>query len=242
MAIADGFYPILVIASKASNATRAELKVKRCTLTEYLTEQEQVEQLKKWLRLYGIPALLGVLVGVIIFYGWNYYQSYRSRMLSHASRVYDEMLTDRAQNNSASTIVQAEKLFSHYPSTPYSDMAALMLARDAISKKNYPEAVKQFSWVLQHGHSNSIRQIARLRLARLYIAEQKADEALSELKKVDDKAFAALIDEVVGDAYLAKGKISEARAAYQKALQELPNSEEVRPLLEMKLNNLANVG
>lgn len=211
-------------------------------MTELLTEQEQVEQLKKWLRLYGIPAILGILAGIAIFYSWNYYQSYHARILSHASRVYDEMLTDRAQNNMQNTTVQAEKLFSHYPSTPYSDMAALMLAREAATTKNYPEAAKQLTWVMEHGHSASIRQIARLRLARLSLAEQKPDEALSLLKKVDDKAFSGLIDEVLGDAYLAKKQISEARDAYQRAFQELPNSEEIRPLLEMKLNNLANVG
>jgi predicted negative regulator of RcsB-dependent stress response len=211
-------------------------------LTELLTEQEQVEQLKKWFQLYGIPALLGVLAGVIIFYGWNYYQSYRSRILSHASRVYDEMLTDRAQNNIKETAVQAEKLFSHYPSTPYGEMAALMLAREAVDQKNMAEAHKHLSWVLDNSHTAAIRQIARLRLARLFIAEQKPDEALAQLKKIDDKSFSGLIDEVLGDAYLAKNQIAEAREAYQHALQGLPNSEEIRPLLEMKLNNLANAG
>lgn len=208
-------------------------------MTDYLTEQEQVEQLKRLFRVYGIPALFGILVGILIFYGWNYYQSYRNRILSHASRVYDEMLTDRSQNNVQETQIQAEKLFTHYSSTPYGDMAALMLARQAVNKKDYIEASKKLNWVLKHGHSDSLRQIARLRLARLLIAEQKPDEALSELQKVDDKTFKSLIDEVLGDAYLAKNEVSAARDAYQRALQELPGSEDIRPLLEMKLNNLA---
>ncbi len=210
-------------------------------MTEYLTEDEQVEQLKRLLRVYGIPALLGVLAGVLVFYGWSYYQSYRARILSHASGVYDEMLTDRAQNNTQETQVQAEKLFTHYPSTPYSDMAALMLAREAILKNNFSEAEKQLNWVLKKGHSQSLRQIARLRLARLFLSQQKVDEALSELKTVDDPAFSGLIDEIRGDALLAKNQVSEAREVYQRALQELPNADEIRPLLEMKLNNLATV-
>ncbi len=208
-------------------------------MTEYLTEQEQVEQLKKLFRMYGIPALLGILAGVVIFYGWTYYQNYQTRILSHASGVYDEMLTDRAQNNFQETQVQAEKLFSHYSATPYGDIAALMLARQALAKKDFTEAAKQFTWVLKNGHSNSIRQIARLRLARLSIAQQKTEEAISELQTVDDKAFSGLIDEVLGDAYLSRNQVPQAREAYQRALQELPNSEEIRPLLEMKLNNLA---
>lgn len=227
---------------KMSNARIFQYRISRCHLTEYLTEEEQVEQLKRLLRVYGLPALLGILAGIVIFYSWTYYQSYRTRILSHASGVYDEMLTDRAQNNLSETQVQAEKLFSHYTSTPYGDMAALMLARDAILKNNYPEALKQFHWVIQHGGSNSIKQIARLRLARLHLAEHHPDEALEELKKVNDPAFSGLIDEVLGDAYLAKNQIREAREAYQRALTGLPHADEIRPLLEMKLNNLAGTG
>ncbi len=211
-------------------------------MTEYLTEQEQVDQLKKMFRVYGIPALFGILVGILIFYGWNYYQSYRARILSHASRVYDEMLADRSRNNVQETQVQAQKLFNHYASTPYGDMAALMLARQAVNKKDYAEADKQLTWVMKHGHNASIQQIARLRLARLLIAEQKPDEAIHKLQTIKDKSFISLIDEVLGDAYLAKDQVPEAREAYQRALRELPHSEEIRPLLEMKLNNLATAG
>jgi|GEM_PF-127583 len=216
--------------------------LKRCALTEYLTEQEQVEQLKKWLRIYGLPAIVGILVGIVIFYSWNYYHSYRARILSHGSRVYDEMLTNRAQNNMQTTEVQAEKLLSHYTSTPYGETAALMLAREAIIKKDYPTAMKQLSWTIDHGHNAALRQIARIRLARLYLAENQADQAINTLNKVEVKAFEGLVDEVLGDAYLSLHQINEARDAYQKALHEIPNADEIRPLLEMKLNNLAIAG
>ncbi|HSW71251.1 MAG TPA: tetratricopeptide repeat protein [Gammaproteobacteria bacterium] len=211
-------------------------------MTDYLTEQEQVEQLKKLLKTYGIPALVGILIGIAIFYGWNYYQVYRSRVLSHASGVYDEMLTDRAQNNVQETQIQAEKLLRHYPATPYGEIAALVLAREAVNKQNYPEAIKQFTRVEKQGLSPSIRQVARLRLARLFLEQQKPEAALSELKKIEDQSYSGLIDEVRGDAYLAKNQTSEARQAYQQALQELPQAEEIRPLLQMKLNNLATTG
>jgi predicted negative regulator of RcsB-dependent stress response len=208
-------------------------------LTEYLTEQEQIEQLKKWFRLYGIPAALGILVGIVVFYGWNYYHSYRARILSHASRVYDEMLTNRAQNNAHATEVQAEKLLSHYPSTPYGETGALMLAREATLKKDYPAAAKQLAWVIDRGHNAALRQIARIRLARVYLAQGQSDQAIKTLKKVEVAAFQGLVDEVLGDAYLSLNQVNEARDAYQRALHEIPNADEIRPLLEMKLNNLA---
>jgi predicted negative regulator of RcsB-dependent stress response len=212
------------------------------TVAEYLTEQEQVEQLKKWLKIYGIPALLGVLAGIAIFYGWNGYQTHHLHTLTHASKIYDEMLTDRAQNNKEATLIQAQKLASHYPSTPYGEVAKLMSAQDAVNKKDYPEAIKQLSWIAKHANQATIRELARIRMARVYLTQQQPNEAIKILKKVDDKSFNALVNEVMGDAYLALNQIGEAKTAYQQALQELPDSEQIRPLLEMKLDNLAAAG
>lgn len=207
-------------------------------MTEYLTEQEQIEQLKRWLRAYGLPALLGVFVGIVLFYGWHYYQGHRLHILTRASSVYDEMLTNRVHHNQEGAITQANKLLSHYASTPYGELAAFMLAHEAITQKNYPEALKHLSWVMKHSHTRSLRQIARLRVARIYIANQHPEEAIHLLRTIDDKSFSGLIDEVLGDAYLAAQQPAQARAAYQAALQNLPHSEEMRPLLEMKRDNL----
>jgi len=152
--------------------------------------------------------------------------------------VYDEMLTMRAQNDSAATFIQAKKLFAHYPQTTYGQMAAFMLARDAIIKKNYPQAENHFHWILDHSHVASFRQIARLRLARLLIAEKKPADSLTILQTVEDNNFSGLTDEVRGDAYLAMNNVASARQSYHQALSELPNAEVIRPLLQMKYDNL----
>ncbi len=208
-------------------------------MTEYLTEQEQIELLKNWIKQYSFVILTGVLIAVIAISGWRYWQQRQNKMLDHASSVYDEMLTMRAQNDANVTLVQAQKLFSHYPKTTYGQMAALMLARDAVIKKNYPEAEKRLNWVLDHSNTDSIRQIARLRLARVLLTENKPEETIKVLKTIDDDSFNGLTDEVRGDAYLIMKNIDMARKSYQQALSELPNAESIRPLLQMKYDNLA---
>jgi predicted negative regulator of RcsB-dependent stress response len=208
-------------------------------LTEYLTEQEQIELLKAWIKQYSLVILAGVLIAVITISGWRYWQQRQNKILSHASAVYDEMLTMRAQNDGTVTLIQAQKLFNHYPQTTYGKIAAFMLARDAILKKNYPEAEKQFNWVIDNSKINSIRQIARIRLARVFIAEKKPKDAVNELQTVEDKSFDGLTDEVRGDAYLAMNNTEMARQSYQHALAELPNADVIRPLLRMKYDNLA---
>jgi predicted negative regulator of RcsB-dependent stress response len=209
-------------------------------LSDYLTEQEQIELLKNWIKQYSLVILAGVVIAVLAMTGWRYWQQRQATLYSHASAVYDEMLTARAQNEPATTTIQTQKLFTHYPTTTYAQFAALMMARDAIIKRNYPEAEKHLRWVLDHSRIASLRQIARLRLARLYIAQHQSNKAIDILLKVDDKNFNGLINEVRGDAFLEANNTTMAREAYQQALTDLPDAETIRPLLQMKFDNLAS--
>lgn len=208
-------------------------------MTDYITEEEQIQQLKNWVKQYAPTILIGIALAFVITTSWRYWQNYQTRTLLHASGVYDEMLSLRAQGNAKDTEVQANKLLTHYASSPYAQMAAFMIARDEVNNKNYTAATDHLQWVMDHSKEIAIREIARLRMARILIAEQKADAALDLLKTIDDKTFAGLIDEVRGDAYFAMKNLSSARLAYQSALKELPNAEISRPILQMKLDNLA---
>lgn len=212
-----------------------------CQLADYLTEQEQIELLKSWIKQYGPMVLMGILAAIVIVTGWRFWQERQSRIISHASSVYDEMLTMRARNDPKATLVQAKKLFNHYSHTAYGQMAAFMLARDAVNNRNFKEAEKQLNWVLDHSSSSTMRQIARIRLARVLIAEKKPDESIKLLQTVDDKYFTGLTDEIKGDAYLAMNKVDDAKKAYHRALMELPNHDTIRPILQMKYENLGKV-
>lgn len=207
-------------------------------MTDYLTEQEQVELLKNWIKQYGPVVLAGFLIAAVAITGWRYWQQHQNNLLSHASASYDEMLTMRAQNNAVATRIQADKLLAKYPKTPYGNMAALIQARAAVSEAKIQEAKKQLTFAITHDHSKAIQQIARIRLARLWLFENKPDESLETLKTVSDTAFNGLINEVRGDAYLAKKDTVNAKNAYAQALKDLPNANTVRPLLQMKHDNL----
>jgi predicted negative regulator of RcsB-dependent stress response len=207
---------------------------------EYLTEQEQIEQLKNWVKQYGLTILAGILMAAAIVTSWNYWERYQNKVLIHASNIYDEMLALRAQNDGNGTVIQANKLLSHYPKTPYAHMAAFILARHAVENKDYPEAMKHLNWVVDHSHSSAIREIAKVRIARISIAQQKPEIALDHLKKMENKSFNGLVDEIKGDAYLMMKDIPKAKESYQLALNALPKEDVPRrPILQMKLDNLA---
>jgi predicted negative regulator of RcsB-dependent stress response len=208
-------------------------------LTEYMTEQEQIELLKNWIKQYSLVIIAGVAIAMLAITSWRYWQQREYKINSHASAVYDEVLTMRAQNNLQATEIQADKLFTHYPKTIYSEMAALMLARDAVQNNNYPLAEKNLQWAMDHSHAKALTEIIRIRLARVYLAENRPADTLHLLKTTDDASFNGFINEVRGDAYLALNQKDQASAAYNEALKALPNADVLRPLLQMKADNLA---
>lgn len=208
-------------------------------LTEYLTEQEQIELLKSWIKQYSRVILLGVLLAILCISGWRFWQQRELKITTRASSIYDEMLTARAQNDIAATAAQAEKLTERYRKTVYGDIASLMLARKAVNNKEYKKAVELLSHVMKNAHMQGVRQIARLRLARVYLTLETPDKSLDVLKKIDDKTFIGLVEEVRGDAYLLMKNTALARQSYQSALKLLPNADTTRPLLQMKFDNLA---
>ena len=74
-----------------------------------------------------------------------------------------------------------------------------------------------------------------MRLARIYLEQNNADDVLSLLK--GEKTLTASLYEVKGDAERSLGKISEAKLSYLQAL-ELSNSQPIQSLISMKISDL----
>jgi len=208
-------------------------------LTDYLTEEEQVQQLKSWLKTYGPTVIISIFLAFSLSYAWDYWKEHKIKVATNASEVYDQMLAMRTQNNIRDTEAEAKTLISKFPKTPYANMAALMLARDAAIEKNYEEAKKQLNWVLANSSTVAIQDIAATRIARILIQEKKPEEAIAILDRVKDPSFKALANETKGDAYLMLKDKTKALESYRKSNDELQNIGISRPLLEMKIQNLA---
>jgi len=140
-------------------------------LTEYLTEQEQIEMLKNWIKQYSLVILAGFALAAVAITGWRYCKHVRIK-LSAMLCCYDEMILKRTQNEPAAVLVQTDKLFTHYAQTAYGQFAALMLGRAAVLNHDIAGASKQLNWVINNGKIASVRQIARLRLARYWLANK----------------------------------------------------------------------
>lgn len=203
----------------------------------YSTEQEQIALLKKWLKTYAPPAILGIIIAVGIGFGWRHWQNANIQTTEAASVVYVNMVGATLDHLDSEAALMANTLIEKYSKTPYAQFASLLLAKQAAENGVYNEASKRLNWVIQKTDVPAIKQIAKIRLAKIEIAENNPEVALDLLNTIDDQAYLGMIDETRGDAYKALKKTAQAKAAYLAAENALPPSADT--LIQMKLANLA---
>lgn len=208
-------------------------------MADYLDEQEQWQQVVAWLRESGPWMLAAILVVLLAFGGWRYWQARNTRIDLAAEARYEQLLTvlDQGQLSIGTTL--ADKLAQDYPTTPYADQSELIAARLDVQNNRLPSAAARLTRVLQHTKDPDLKLVVRLRLARVQLGEGKPDEALRTLTdpSVKPGAFAASYAEVRGDALLAKGDRAGALQAYREARAGADTVD--AQLLDLKIDDLA---
>ena len=209
-------------------------------MNAYETEEQQVEAIRKWWQENGKMFIAGMVLTVGSVVGWRMWVDHRHNQAEAASAEYEQLLRELGAGNTEAVIKRGAYLVENFSATPYSDLAALALAKLRLEGGELAAAKGRLEWVLEHGKQDEIRDLARLRLARVHLQGGDSQQALAALAELSNPAFAAVAEEVRGDAYLAQGDKAAARAAYEKALQHSrPGSDTA--VLRMKLDNLGGV-
>ena len=188
-------------------------------MNEYETEEQQVEALKKWWKENGTSLIVGLFVGVSALFGWRYYVEQNNVHAVIASDMYMQVMQSVAiQSIDDKTIDIHNQLINEYSDTPYAALASLALAKAEYEKDSIESAVAQRELAIKHANDSVTKQIASLRLANIYLEQKKYDEAMSLLEMVHDAAYDAQYEELKGDVFSAKGEVTQARIAYDKAI------------------------
>ena len=111
-------------------------------MDEFLSEKEQIQQLRDWWHDNGWYLAGGVVLGVAALTGWNQYQAYHDRRAEAAAALYlqlNEAVEDGLQDDAAA---YAAKLTGDYGDTPYADHAGLAMAR-VFMEASAPERAAQ---------------------------------------------------------------------------------------------------
>lgn len=207
----------------------------------YSSDQEQIQVIKDFWKEYGTTILVAICIFLAANFGWRYWHNYKSQYTARASLAYTEMLSAREQHKAEEFNLFANRLLQDYTRSPYATFAALMLAKEAVDKNNFDSAITQLNWVIDHSKNASLRQIARLREARILLFTKKFQPALEMLAHVENNAFIPAVDEVKGDVLLAMNKQPEAIQAYEEGWRAVADNTIKSPLLELKIRQFKEV-
>ncbi|MEE9552126.1 MAG: tetratricopeptide repeat protein, partial [Gammaproteobacteria bacterium] len=145
------------------------------------------------------------------------------------------------QNKNDTAREYASELIDDYPSTTYAIFASFMLAKLDANNNELDSAIERLQWVLANTNEKQFTHLARLRTARLLLADNKPDEALAILEAVEPGKFLASYEELKGDSYLQQGNTDAAQSAYEiaMAVRGAPIGEQ--SILQMKLNDIGRL-
>ena len=207
-------------------------------MDEYLSEAEQWERFKAWLRSYTPWIIGGVVVALAGLAGWNWWQDRQTRIGTDASLRYEQMTDALQKNDPTRAKAIAAGLQKDFPDSPYVDQAHLFEARLAVEANDLPKADSLLRGIMDRTKDEQLALVARLRLARVQLAQNKPDDALATLSAKPAGAFEARFHEVRGDIYFAKGNKPEALKEYLAALAGSDARSVDTQSLQLKINDL----
>jgi len=206
---------------------------------ELLSEKEQLEQMRAWWSEYGRYFIAGVVIVVGLLVGFNQYQSSKLDAQVEASELYESLANHVTDGDLDDAEVVANDLATNYANTIYAAQSKLAMARLYMDKNRDQDAADVLGELLALRGNDELKQIGRLRLARILLYQDKAQEVIDLLSDSEANAFSALNNELLGDAHVALGNIDSAAAAYTKALADPSPAPTInRGLVQMKLADL----
>jgi predicted negative regulator of RcsB-dependent stress response len=185
-----------------------------------LEEQEQIDELKTWWKMYGNLVTAIVVVAALAVIGWQGWQRWQASQSAEASQLFSGIEQAVVKRDAKQARQLAGELIDKYPGTAYAAMGALVSARFQLETDDARNAKTQLEWVAGNAKDDALRQLGQLRLAALLIDEKAYDEALKQLAAEPVAAFAPRFAELRGDVFAAQGKAAEARNAYDASLSK----------------------
>ena len=208
-----------------------------------LEEQEQIDSLKTWWKMYGnlvTGVVVAASIAVIAWQGWNWYQHNQA---AQAAAIYGVLEQAAALRDGQKVKSAAGELAEKFGGTSYAWLGALVAAKQSFDSGDLKTARAQLTWAADNA-KDEVKDLARLRLAAVLLDEKAYDEALKQLESPHAAAFDARFLELKGDVLTAQGKLPEARTAYRAALDKSETTTTARggaagrELLRQKLDSL----
>ncbi|NDK98832.1 tetratricopeptide repeat protein [Photorhabdus bodei] len=203
----------------------------------YTNENEQVDVIRRFFANNGKALVFGLVLGAGALIGWRYWQSHQTNKLQESAEAFERV--DQGLIVSTKESHAAAEKFASETNNSYGVMMHMHLAQLAVEKNELTKADQFLSAATDQVKNEDLLSLVNIRLARVQLAEDKADAALKTLEQVKGSGWVAVAEDIRGDALLKKGDIAGARAAYTKGLSS-NSPQAIKSMLNLKLNNLSS--
>ncbi|MFC4892427.1 YfgM family protein [Pseudofrancisella aestuarii] len=199
-----------------------------------------------------------ILIAFISLAVWQYNKNKNAEEMLQASTEYQKaILTYENSSISSSTKTNGfTKVIQEYPHTAFAIFSSWYLASDAINntsfnnfdiknlqasanngKANYNKAISILENSAKENPNNNLTNITKTRLARLYIATNQIDKAISTINSIATSQQTSYTLLILGDAYHANGNNEKATEIWKKA-KNLNTNPDIDNLLNKKINSI----
>ena len=200
-------------------------------MDDLLSEKEQIDQIRSWWSEYGGYIIGGLGLGIAILAGWNYYQGSKLDAQLEGSVLYESLTQHVVSGSLEAAEAVAEQLGTDYAETSYAAQAQLAMARLYMDENRDQDAADTLSSIIESNADEEVKLVARARLARVLLYQSKPQDVVDLLEGQQSDAFAAIYNELLGDAYHELGRIEDAQIAYQSVMLDPTAQSTVDPRL-----------
>lgn len=201
-------------------------------MSDYLTDEEQVDRLKKLWKDYGITVVVALVVGLGGVVGWDYLKSYQSGQAQAAADLYNSYLEAAALGEP--TMLFIEELEDAHGGSAYLSLALLREAKSAIDAGNFEAARESLSEALDVADGTPLADMIALRKAKTEFELGEYEAVLTSLQLIETSGYRWQALMLKGDVHFLEDQLDAARDAYQAAKDHLPSGFE-SDVVDMRL-------
>lgn len=210
------------------------------------------------LKRHGGNIAMAIVVALLAFAIWQYWQKNHSHADLTASDMYTQIQQSQEQialglqnpdlaeadrnellKQQEQLGLQIEQLVSGHSDSIYAWQALMAQAKEQTDDGHYSKAIDSLSQALSVKDIDAgLKAITELRLGQVYLADNQLDAGKKAVSGEMPTGFEASRQELLGDIYVKQNKLDDAKRAYENAWELLRQREENRAILSLKMESL----
>lgn len=208
----------------------------------YETDDQLSEALHAWV----IKNKNHIIIFIVVLFGsvsaYQAWTQHENKLNLQAANLFNTTIKSLNNNKIKIAHKNITIINNDYKNTVYSNLTAFIQSKDTAKQNTSSTSVSYLKHIISQSNQPALKDIARLKLARIYLNNNQTAKAQSELEAVSKIGKSNPITSLLlGDVYVQNNSFNQAIKAYSDALELLNNINqdwhELQQYISAKLND-----